>query len=100
MEPLYAFLFGLGILLFTVFFLEKQMARDKIFWLFSGLSVLFGLLSVVAVIRAMDKFDYYITFTVLFVLVAIFYVEDEESEGPEPVIEKAAPVGKKRKKRS
>ncbi len=68
---------GILIILFTMYYLEKQMEREQIFWLFAGLGVVFGLASVYTVAKNLPTYDYYITFSVLFVLVAILYYGEE-----------------------
>ncbi len=69
---------GIVILLFTMYYLEKQMEREQIFWLFAGLGVIFGIISVYTVAKDMPTYDYYLTFSVLFVLIAILYYETEK----------------------
>lgn len=69
---------GILIILFTMYYLEKQMEREQIFWLFAGLGVVFGLVSVYTVAKDLPTYDYYITFSVLFVLIAILYYETEK----------------------
>lgn len=68
---------GILIILFTMYYLEKKMEREQIFWLFAGLGVVFGLVSVYTVARNLPTYDYYITFSVLFVLIAILYYGEE-----------------------
>ncbi|MBI5254087.1 MAG: hypothetical protein HY930_06830 [Euryarchaeota archaeon] len=68
---------GIVIILFTMYYLEKQMEREQIFWLFAGLGVVFGLVSVYTVAKNLPTYDYYITFSVLFVLIAILYYGEE-----------------------
>lgn len=77
---------GVGLLLFTTYYLEKQVSREQIFWGFAGAGVAFGLLSVYTVAKRIPSYDYFITFAVLFILIAILYFEEEapqESESEE-----------------
>lgn len=68
---------GVALLIFAMYFLEREMKRAEIFWLFSGLGVLFGIISVYTVTKDKPNFEYYIAMAVLFVLVAVLYFEDE-----------------------
>jgi hypothetical protein len=69
---------GVALIIFTMYFLEKEMKRAEIFWLFSGLGVLFGIISVYTVVKDKPNFEYYIAMAVLFVLIAVLYFEDEK----------------------
>ncbi len=95
MELKYSFLLGIAMLVFVMYYLEKQLAREQIFWIFSGAGVLFGLVSAYTVAKNLGMYDYYLTLAVLFVLIAVFYHDsgEEEYEG-EPIKKK------KRKKKA
>lgn len=71
--------FGIGVALivFAMYFLEKELKREEVFWLFSGLGVLFGVISVYTVAGNKPNFEYYIAMAVLFVLIAVLYFEEE-----------------------
>ena len=71
---------GIVIFLFTMYYLEKQMEKEQIFWLFAGLGVIFGIVSVYTVAKDIPTYDYYITFSVLFVLIAILYHGEPEEK--------------------
>jgi len=71
---------GMVIILFTMYYLEKQMEREQIFWLFAGLGVIFGIISVYTVAKDILTYGYYITFSVLFVLIAILYYPEVEAK--------------------
>ncbi|MDI6654606.1 MAG: hypothetical protein QME59_01810 [Candidatus Hydrothermarchaeota archaeon] len=71
---------GIVVILFTMYYLEKQMEREQIFWLFAGLGIVFGIVSVYTVAKDILTYDYYITFSVLFVLIAILYYPEAEAK--------------------
>jgi peptidoglycan/LPS O-acetylase OafA/YrhL len=104
MDVRLTFLIALGIIIVTFYYLEKEMGKEQIFWLYAVLGVLFGIASVYTVAKNMQSYDYYITFTVLFVFVAILYYEHGEPEvegtkkaGEVKVIEEEKPRKKKRR---
>lgn len=74
---------GVGLLLFTTYYLEKQVPREKIFWGFAGAGVALGVTSVYAVAKRLPNFDYIITFAVIAILIAILYFEEEKEEAEE-----------------
>ena len=78
MDVQQTFIAGTLIVLFTVLYLEKEITRDQIFWLYSGLAVMAGAITVNAVVKDLPNFDYYITFAVLFVLMAALYFPGKE----------------------
>ncbi|WP_456473907.1 hypothetical protein [Candidatus Pyrohabitans sp.] len=78
MDARVVFGIGVALIIFAMYFLEKEIKRKEIFWLFSGLGVLFGIISVYTVAANKQNFDYYIAMAVLFVLIAVLYFEDEE----------------------
>jgi Ca2+/Na+ antiporter len=95
------FLIGIAIIIVTMYYLEKEMEKEQIFWLYSGLGVLFGIASLYTVIKEIPSYDYYITFAVLFIVVAILYYDREDVEEAPKGRVKAKPKSKKkyRKKR-
>jgi hypothetical protein len=69
------FVISLGIILFTMYYLEKEMEREQIYWLFTGLSVLTGAGTVYLVAKKSGSYDLFITLTVLCIIIAILYHE-------------------------
>ncbi len=88
------FIIGIAALLFTMYYLEKEMEKRQIFWLYAGIGIAMGIISVRAVVKDLPNFDYYITFAVLSILIAILYHDEPEEEAEPPKKEK-----KKKKKR-
>ena len=100
MEMRTAFIIGIAILLFTMYYLEKEMEKRQIFWLYTGLGIALGLISLRAVATRAPNFDFYITFTVLSILIAILYFEEgEEEKPPEKTKKKKKPKKRKSKGR-
>lgn len=83
MDVKIALALGVGLLLFTTYYLEKQVPREKIFWGFAGAGVALGVFSVYAVAKRLPSYDNYITLAVISILIAILYFEDEHEEGVE-----------------
>jgi len=79
LEVKLALAIGVGLLLFTAYYLEKQVPREQIFWGYAGLGVAAGIASVYTVAKRIPSYDYFITFAVLFILIAILYFEDGEA---------------------
>jgi len=77
--------FGLGVALviFAMYYLERELKRDEVFWVFSGLGVLFGIISVYMVAGNRPNFEYFIAMAVLFVLVAMLYFNEEAEKRAE-----------------
>ena len=92
-----AFIIGIAILLFTMYYLEREMERKQIFWLYAGLGVVLGIISVRTVATSGQNFDFYLTFTVLSILIAILYFDEGEEEAVPP---KKETEEKKKKKKS
>ncbi len=67
---------GVALVIFAVYYLERELGKTEIFWLFSGLGVLFGGISVYTVVKNQPNFEYFIAMAVLFVLIAMLYFED------------------------
>ncbi len=88
------FIIGIAALLFTMYYLEKEMEKRQIFWLYAGIGIVMGIISVRTVVKDLPNFDYYITFAVLSILIAILYHDEPEEEAEPPKKEK-----KKKKKR-
>jgi uncharacterized membrane protein YfcA len=100
MEMRTAFIVGIAVLLFTMYYLEKEMEKRQIFWLYAMLGLALGLISVRAVAKYQPNFDFYITFTVLFILIAILYFDEPEEEAEPPEKEKKEKKKKPKKKKS
>ena len=94
MEMRTAFIIGVAVLLFTMYYLEREMEKRQIFWLYAGTGVILGVISVRAVAQSSPSFDVYLTFTVLSVLIAILYFDDTEQ-----VAESQAKEKKQKKKK-
>ena len=78
MEPRYIFISGVAILLMTMFYLEKQLKKEEIFYLFSIIGIALGLVSVYTVAKDIPSFQYFIAGAVICTLMAILYYEKEE----------------------
>lgn len=85
MDVKVALALGVGLLLFTTYYLEKRVPREKIFWGFAAAGVALGIASVYAVAKKLPSYGDLITLAVIAVLIAILYFEDVE----EAVEEKA-----------
>ena len=99
MEMRTAFIIGIAVLLFTMYYLEKEMEKRQIFWLYTGLGIALGLISLRAVATRAPNFDLYITFTVLSILIAILYFEEGEEEKPPEKTKKNQTKKKKKPKK-
>jgi hypothetical protein len=99
MEMRTAFIIGVAVLLFTMYYLEREMEKRQIFWLYAGTGVALGIISVRAVAQHAPNFDVYLTFTVLSVLIAILYFDDEDQEEEPPAKEKKPKKEKKTPKK-
>jgi uncharacterized membrane protein len=82
-----------------MYYLEREMEKKQIFWLYAILALALGLISVRAVAKHQPNFDFYITFTVLFILIAILYFEEPEEEEEPPEVEKKQKKKKKKPKK-
>jgi predicted tellurium resistance membrane protein TerC len=101
MEMRIAFIIGIAVLLFTMYYLENEMEKKQIFWLFAGLAVVLGIISVGAVAQQAHNFDNtYLILTVLSVLIAILYFDEPEEEAPPQKNKKKKKKKKPKKKKS
>jgi len=92
MDVRQVFIVGVAVVLFTVFYLEKELERRQIYWLYAGAGILFGITSVYISYTALPyldgaayreelrKFQYYVVFGVISILMAIFYYPGGEEE--------------------
>lgn len=72
------FIAGIGVLLFTLYYLEKHYEKEEIFWLYSLLSALFGILAAYTVIIDHPTRIYYIPLASIFIVMSILYYRSEE----------------------
>ncbi|MBU2560589.1 hypothetical protein KKA03_06810 [archaeon] len=99
MEMKWAFIIGIAILLFTMYYLEREMEKKQIFWLYAGLGVVLSIMSVRAVAQQAHNSDFYLIFAVLSILIAILYFDEEEEKAP-PQKDKETKKKKPKKKKS
>jgi len=78
MDTRFVFGVGLAVVIFTLYYLEKELSKREIFWLYSGLSVLLGAVSTFYVAYDKANYEYYIAMAVIFVLMAMFYFDEGE----------------------
>ncbi len=79
MDIRFVFMAGLFVVVFTLYYLEKEISRREIFWLYSGLALLMGLISLYYVVYDKPNFEYYIAMGVIFILMASLYFEEGEN---------------------
>ncbi len=91
-----SFVIALGILLFTMYYLEKEIEREQIYMLFAGLSAVTGLSTAYMVAKRSGSYDFFMILTVVFIIIAILYQEDEEGEQKEEVQKKKEDKHKKK----
>ncbi|MFQ5800768.1 MAG: hypothetical protein ACE5HH_03490 [Candidatus Hydrothermarchaeales archaeon] len=72
------FIVGIGALLFTLYYLEKHYEKEEIFWMYSLLSVVFGILAAYTVIIDHPSRIYYIPLVSIFIVMSILYYRSEE----------------------
>jgi len=72
-DPRKLLVFGIAIYLFSRYYLEREYEREVIFWFYSSLSALFGLLSAYTVVGEHPSRAFYIPLTALFIALAILY---------------------------
>ncbi len=92
-----AVVLAIVLILFNMYYLEDEIGKEGVYWIYSILGVVFGVISVFAVAKDSPNERSYITLAVLCVLLAILNYGEEEDEEPLDVEE---PKKKKRKKRS
>lgn len=96
-----SFIAGIALVLFTMYYLEKEMEKRQIFWLYAIAGVALGAASLRIVVKGGNNLEYYITFAVLSILIAILYHDHETEEEQEPPQEetKGEKKSKKRKRK-
>lgn len=99
MEMRTAFIIGIAVLLFTMYYLEREMEKKQIFWLYAILGVVLGIISVREVAISGHNISFYLTFAVLFILIAILYFDEGEEEAEPPKEKKKETKKKKRPKK-
>lgn len=72
------FIIGVGFLLITKYYLEKQYKSGDIFWGFSALSLILGLMAGYTVVTDHPSRQYYIPLTVIAIVMATLYYQTEE----------------------
>lgn len=80
MDVRFVFIAGALIVVFTLYYLEKEISKMEIFWLYSGLAVLMGIVSLYYVANDKPNWEYYIAMGTLFVLMASMYLRDEHAQ--------------------
>lgn len=96
-----AVVLAIVLILFNMYYLEDEIGKEGVYWIYSILGVVFGVISVFAVAKDSPNERSYITLAVLCVLLAILNYGEEEDEEPldveEPKKKKRKKPGKKRK---
>lgn len=77
------FLLGVGIYLFTHYYLEKEYEKKEIYWLYSLTALVLAMLSAYTVVSDHSLRQYYIPLTVLSITMAILYYPSEEDKSDE-----------------
>lgn len=73
------FLIGVFIYLFTRYYIEKEYGGAEIFWMYSALSAILGLMAALTVINASPSKAYFIPLTAISIVMAVlYYPEDSE----------------------
>ncbi len=85
------FLIGIGAAVVTMYYLEREMERVQIFWMWGALGVIFGIASVYTVSKDIETYKYYIIFSVLSILLAIMYYDTGEDVEETKKVKKNAP---------
>jgi uncharacterized membrane protein len=67
------FIIGVFVYLFTRYYIEKEYGGEEIFWLYSVLSAVLGLMAALTVINAHPSKAYFIPFTSIAIVMAILY---------------------------
>ncbi len=73
------FIIGVSVYLFTRYYIEKEYESEEIFWIYSALSVVLGIMATFTVINASPSKAYFIPLTAISIVIAIlYYPEDSE----------------------
>lgn len=105
MDIRWVFFLSVAVVLFTFYYLEREMEREQIFWMYAVLGLIFGLTSVYTVAKNISSYDYFLVFTAIFLLISILYYEEGTTpktlkEGPVEGPEEAKPQRKTRKRKT
>ena len=74
------FVIGVSVYLFTRYYLEKEYGSEEIYWIYSLLSAVLGLMAAITVINASPSKAYFIPFTALSIVMAVLYHGDDSRE--------------------
>jgi hypothetical protein len=75
------FVIGVSVYLFTRYYVEKEYGGEEIFWMYSVLSAVLGLMAALTVINAHQSKAYFIPLTAIAIVMAILYYQgDSESK--------------------
>ncbi len=96
MDVIIAIGIGVGLLLFTTYYLEKHVPKDQIFWFFASSGIVLSILSIYTVFNKSPGYDYFLTFTVMSILIAVLYYEDGKKDN---VITREVQIEKKTKEK-
>ena|SRR3972149_2576515 len=104
MDIRWVFFLSVAVVLFTFYYLEREMEREQIFWMYAVLGLIFGLTSAYTVAKNISSYDYFLVFTAIFLLISILYYEEgttpkASKEGPVEGPEEAKPQRKTRKRK-
>ena len=77
MEPRVILILGIATLLVAMFYLEKQLEQEEVFYLFVALGIIFGIASLIAVFKNLTSFEYFIAGAVVSILIAILYWKED-----------------------
>jgi len=80
MDVRFVFVAGALVVLFTYYYLEKEISRREIFWLYSGLAILMGIVSLYYTATDKANWEYYIAMGAIFVLMASMYLREEHAQ--------------------
>lgn len=69
-------LIGVALVIIASNYLEKEMERWQIFWIFAVLGLILGIASAYTVAKDLPSRVYYMTFSVLFILMSILYSDE------------------------
>ncbi len=94
-----SFIVGIAVVLFTMYYLEKKMEKRQIFWLYAIIGIALGAASIRTVVKGQNNLEYYLTFAVLAILIAILYHDYETKEEKEPPQEETKDRKKSKKRK-
>ncbi len=74
------FVIGVSVYLFTRYYLEKEYEAEEIYWIYSVLSVILGLIAAITVINSQPSKAYFIPLTVISIVIAVLYHADDSEQ--------------------